>query len=312
MPPVRLALLGVRGSTPAPGHSFLRYGGHTSCVAVLDPDGTPRLVLDAGTGARELPDLLGGKAFRGAVVLSHLHWDHVYGLPFSTALDHPGARVQLWLPDPATDPDRASQHDAAPSGPAGRAREVLAAVMSPPYFPIDPTGLLGSWEYRLARQGRLPVEDIGLGQLAVRVAPVTHKGGPTFAVRVDLDGVSFGYVPDHALTARHGNGLVDISSRDTAAVELVRGVDVLVHDGQFLDAEAGQAAAYGHATIEQALRWADHCLVGRLVLTHHAPTRTDPELDALVRRFPRTPDGRPVGFARQGDLLDVTAASAVG
>src|SRR6185436_4246605 len=59
---VRLLPLGVRGSTPAPGAEFVRYGGHTSAVAVLgDGEAVPRLVLDAGTGLRDLPGLLGGE-----------------------------------------------------------------------------------------------------------------------------------------------------------------------------------------------------------------------------------------------------------
>ena len=61
--PMRLLLLGVRGSTAAPGADFVRYGGHTSCVAVY-PDGSdvPTLVLDAGTGLRDLTPRLAGRA----------------------------------------------------------------------------------------------------------------------------------------------------------------------------------------------------------------------------------------------------------
>src|SRR5205085_967983 len=57
---VDLVLLGVRGSTPAPGPDFVRYGGHTSCVAVV-PTGAvaPTLLMDAGTGIGSLGTLLG-------------------------------------------------------------------------------------------------------------------------------------------------------------------------------------------------------------------------------------------------------------
>ncbi len=279
---MRLALLGVRGSTPAPGAAFARSGGHTSCVAVLaDGRSAPSLVLDAGTGIRDLPSLT-GQAFHGAVVLTHLHWDHVHGLPFCTALDHPGAQVQLWLP--------AQPGDADP-------RTVLARQMSPPFFPIDPGGLLGQWSFCFAAPGPLAL-DPSAG-LRVSVAPVMHKGGATLAVRVDGDGASIGYVPDHTLSPVLG----DVGADSAEAVELLHGVDLLLHDGQFLDSEAQLAASYGHATIGAAMSWADQCDVGRLVLTHHAPTRTDDELDALACRFTATAQGRPVSFARQGDLL---------
>ena len=84
---IRDSFLGVRGSTPAPGAEFVRYGGHTSSVALShdDRDG-PSLILDAGTGIRRATELLRGRPFDGTVLLSHLHWDHVHGLPFFTCL----------------------------------------------------------------------------------------------------------------------------------------------------------------------------------------------------------------------------------
>ena len=96
---MRLWLLGVRGSTPAPGPDFVRYGGHTSCVAIAaDGHDAPTLVLDAGTGLRTLTALLPGPAYRGAILLSHLHWDHVQGIPFFVAGDHYESVVDLYLP----------------------------------------------------------------------------------------------------------------------------------------------------------------------------------------------------------------------
>jgi len=90
---VRLHFCGTRGSTPAFGAEFLRYGGHTSCVAVAhDTDEVPTLILDAGTGLREVTSA--GQPFAGTILLSHLHWDHVHGLPFFRGGDTegPGSR----------------------------------------------------------------------------------------------------------------------------------------------------------------------------------------------------------------------------
>ena len=75
---MRIHLCGVRGSTPAPGAEFVRYGGHTSCVAITPDDaapggGAPRLILDAGTGLRRVTGLLGGAPFAGTIILTHLH-----------------------------------------------------------------------------------------------------------------------------------------------------------------------------------------------------------------------------------------------
>lgn len=274
--------MGVRGSTAAPGSEFVRYGGHTSCVAVYaDGDDVPHLLLDAGTGLRTLPTLLGGEAFTGRIVLSHLHWDHVQGLPFCRSVDDPRAQVSLYIPVDSTDTDP---------------ELLLARGFSPPHFPIGPDGLLGEWTFCPLLSGA--IDD------ALTVGPVAHKGGTAFGIRVSLDGAVVAYLPDHAL---HD----ETPSADLAAAEqIVAGADVLLHDGQFVAAEKHIAREYGHATIEQVLDLADRCGVGALVLTHHGPARTDDQLDELALRFPHTLLGRPVTFARQDTSIEVVARAA--
>ncbi len=300
---MRVTLLGVRGSTPAPGRDFVRYGGHTSCVAVSgDGDGAvPRLVLDAGTGVRNLPQVLGGAPFAGAVVLTHLHWDHVQGLPFSPVLDHPEARVDLWVPvGGARAPGlRRRARDLA-------ARRALERFLSPPAFPIDTAGLRGHWWVRGAVDGALPVAGAD-----VVVATVAHKGGLTHGVRVDVDGATLAYLPDHLLVEVTAPDAGRAAVARRRAEELVRGVDLLLHDGQFLPAERAVARDYGHATLDAVLALADRCEVGRLVLTHHAPARTDDALDRLAGELVTTPGGRSVAFARQDDVLVVQPRAAL-
>lgn len=106
---MRLTFLGVRGSTPAPGADFVRYGGHTSCLAVAtDADSEPVLVLDAGTGIRALSPLLAPNAFMGSILISHLHWDHVQGIPFFAAGDRADARADVCVPAEGDSPDATS------------------------------------------------------------------------------------------------------------------------------------------------------------------------------------------------------------
>src|ERR1700685_2332614 len=98
-------------------------GVHTSCVAPSHDDGPQALILDAGTGTRRVTALLGGQPFSGTILLTHLHWDHVQGLPFFRGGDHDDAQVTLLLPD---------QQDGS------TAEQVLSRAMSPPHFPIAP------------------------------------------------------------------------------------------------------------------------------------------------------------------------------
>lgn len=270
---MRILFCGVRGSTAAPGAEFVRVGGHTSCVAVT-PIGAdrPRLLLDAGTGIRAVTPLLGGEAFHGTILLTHLHWDHVQGLPFFVAGDRVGAVVRLLLP--------AIGESAAAA---------LGRAMSPPHFPIGPDGLRGDWTFDAVHEGVLTLEGI---EVTARVIP--HKGGLTFGYRLTDSSGSMAYLPDH-LPAASGD------DRD-AALALIDGVDLLVHGGQFVAAEEAMAAAFGHSTVEGAVALAVEGGVGRLILSHHAPTRVDDDVDAIEASVAdRT---LTVGAARQGDEWD--------
>ncbi len=269
---MRVTFLGVRGSTPAPGADFVGYGGHTSCVAVaLDEAAAPTLALDAGTGIRSLTGLLGTGAYQGTILLSHLHWDHVQGIPFFAAGDRDDAVVEVHVP-----------------GEDGlSARDLLAQLMSPPAFPITPEGLKGRWTFHSASPG--PVEVPGF---AVTAFEVGHKGGRTFGYRVSAGGSSIAYVPDHAPA-------IGVSDEAIAAL---RGVDVLIHDAQFLAQERPRAVDYGHATVDEALALAQRASVGSLVLFHHGPQRTDAALDGIAQEFGAV---GAVVVAREGMVLDL-------
>ena len=283
---MRLHLLGVRGSTPASGPQFVGVGGHTSCVAVTAAgQARPAIVLDAGTGLRKLSALLGGDPFRGTLLLTHLHWDHTQGLPFFAAGDRLDAHVDVAIP---------AQLDARSS-----AVELMARAMSPPHFPIGPDGLLGDWSWRYIDEGRSLIE-----QMEVDAFEVPHKGGTTFGYRLE-DGAGCGaYVPDHQ---------PPLDGPDPAAVEHVRGADVLLHDAQFTEVELELAQAYGHATVEQAVELAIAAEVGHLVLFHHGPGRTDLEVQRIEETAATAAAsvGSPlvVTAAREGTVVDPVPAT---
>ncbi len=282
---IEVTFLGVRGSTPAPGAEFARFGGHTSCIAVGLSGAPPALLLDAGTGIRDAPDLLRGRPFEGTILLSHLHWDHVQGLPFFAAADRADARTTLIMP---------SQGDIDGEG-------LLGGMMSPPYFPIDPTDLKGEWRFQLIDEGSSSLESF-----TVTTRELPHKGGRTFGFRVQVgpaDGggsVSVAYLPDHGPT-QLGDGPSGFGLLHEAALDLASGATLLVHGGQFTLEERATAHAFGHATIEYTLELADAAGVGALLVTHHSPSRTDDALEAMERSYVSDPTTE--GFARQGQRI---------
>lgn len=279
---MRLHFLGVRGSTPVMGPEFVRHGGHTSCVAIESDDGLIRLVIDAGTGLSRLRGLLHGQAFRGVLLLGHLHWDHTQGLPFCPAMDHPDARVEVHGPG----------HD-------GRGLlDRFAQAMSPPNFPIDPTSLRGEWSWHTI--GAPTFTAAGFDVVA---REIPHKGGTTFGYRISNGSRSIAYLSDHMPQAL-GTGPSGWGALHEAATSLAEGVDVLIHDAQYDADELPTRGSFGHAAAEYALELGEACRVGRVVLFHHDPARTDDEIDRRLARL-RNTARVPVSAAREGDVVTV-------
>lgn len=250
----------------------MRYGGHTACVAVVATGADePTLLLDAGTGIRTLGGKLIHDAFRGSILLSHLHWDHMMGIPFSRALDQAASRVDLYLP--------------AQDGMS--ARDLLATTMSPPAFPIEPEGLHGTWSFRETAAGPTEIEGF-----TVTSTDVAHKGGRTLGYRIEDEAGSMAYLTDHA----------PVQGMSDECWALMEGVDVLLHDAQFLESERPIADEYGHATIDEAIEIAVKARVGKLVLFHHSPVRTDAELDVISHNLDAP---LPVVVAREGMTVQV-------
>ncbi len=276
---MRVHFCGVRGSTPAPGAQFARYGGHTSCLAVVRDDASaPSLILDSGTGIRAVTDLLGGAPFAGTILYSHLHWDHFTGLPFFAGADDDRARADVRIPAPLE-----------PEG--GDAEAVLARAMSPPHFPITPSELRGDWTFEAIEPGEYEYE--GFGVLALEIP---HRGGRAYGYRISDDHSTLTYMPDHCPTSL-GDGDDGWGAYHPAALELARDADALVHDATLLAGELAAKARFGHAAGEYAVGLGQRAHVGKVVLFHHAPDRTDDELDALAESLPS------VIVARQGSVL---------
>jgi phosphoribosyl 1,2-cyclic phosphodiesterase len=262
---LRVRFCGVRGSTPAPGTEFVRYGGHTSCLALKHDDASaPTLVLDAGAGLRKVTGMLDAAPYTGTILLSHLHWDHVLGLPFFAAADRPDARLHVILPEQDSGKD---------------AESVLAGMMSPPYFPIGPTGLRGQWTFATVAPGEHQIEGF-----TVLAREIPHKGGRTFGYRVSDAHSTLTYMPDHCPTAL-GPGEHGFGEYHPAAIELAHDVDLLVHDAQLLPEELAAEADFGHSVADYSVELARLAGARSVALFHHRYTRTDDQLDALAQRL---------------------------
>lgn len=278
---MRVHLCGVRGSTPSPGPEFIGVGGHTSCVAIAHDGEPPRLALDAGTGLRTLSRILDGKPFIGTLVLTHLHWDHLIGIPFFTAGDRPDATVRVLVPAQGLD-----------------ARDTIARAMSPPLFPITPEQLRGRWTFETYDEGEMNIEGF-----TVTTREIPHSAGRTMGVRVADAAASLAYLPDHSPQTA-GPGEHGVGELHPAATTLTAGVDLLLHDAQYTAAELPTKYTWGHAAADYTAHLAASSEVGRALLFHHDPWRTDDQVEAIrAEVVGRT--GIDVGIAREGATIDL-------
>ncbi|HXZ62127.1 MAG TPA: MBL fold metallo-hydrolase [Acidimicrobiales bacterium] len=237
------------------------------------------LLLDAGTGIRNVSRLLDGRPFDGSILLGHLHWDHTQGLPFFRSGDDPAARVDLYMPA------------------QGDPEAVLERTMSPPHFPITPSQLRGNWHFHTLEEGQSQIEGF-----SVSAREVPHKGGRTFGLRVSDGTSTLCYLSDHRPTAV-GPGPGGLGEYHDAAMDLARDCDVLFHDAQYTDEELGGRECLGHASVGYALGLAAAAGARRLLLYHHDPPRTDEEIDAIVAAY--TGGGTVVEAAAEGMVVDL-------
>jgi phosphoribosyl 1,2-cyclic phosphodiesterase len=263
---VKVTLWGTRGSLAAPGPETNRYGGNTSCVEVQADDGT-RLVLDAGTGIRRLGEAMDRDTKRVDLLLTHLHMDHIQGLGFFDPLFWEGLEVHLWGP-PSTTLDL-------------RAR--LGRYLSPPLFPVH----LRDLPCRLTLHDVVALGRFSIGPFEVTASLVCHPG-PTVGYRIECDGASVVYLPDHepALGVRH----FPEESDWTSGMALARGADLLIHDAQYSNGEYRQHVGWGHSTLEHAAAFASAAGVKTLVPFHHDPAHSDEILDRLIADLRRNVD----------------------
>lgn len=278
---MRLTFCGVRGSTPAPGPDFIRTGGQTSCVALARDDAAPTLVLDAGTGLRRLTQEMRGEAFRGTILISHLHWDHTHGIPFFRAGDRAGGRVALRIPSQAQDPGA-----------------LLARILSPPHFPVRLEDLNGDWSIAAIDEGTHDIEGF-----TVLAREIPHKASRTFGYRVSLGGASIAYLSDHMPTGP-GDGPDGIGEYHEAALALADGVDLLIHDAQYTAEELPTRGAFGHAAAEYVVALGDRAGARAVALFHHDPDRTDDQVDEIAQRVAKDATCE-VRVAREGDVIDL-------
>ena len=218
----------------------------------------PPIILDLGTGLRPLGlELDASGACNDGVelvaFLSHLHWDHIIGLPFFTTAHNPGTTLEVYGPPQV----------------GGSLHDLFDRVLHPPFFPINVEELQGSVRFNEALH-----DEVEVGNAKVTVRKVPHVG-TTLGFRIEADGASVAFVSDHQQPE-------DRSQVDRGVLDLCGGADLVIHDSQYTEQEFVAKSYWGHSTIAYAVHVAREAGARRLVMFHHDPLHVDDDIDRLL------------------------------
>lgn len=237
---------GVRGSIACPSPQHVVYGGNTSCLEIFAGD--KRIILDAGTGIRQLGfEFLRDGVKEGVILLTHTHWDHINGFPFF---------------GPAFAANNHFSIHAGHLADHGGVENVLANQMANPTFPVPLEAL----------QADLDFVDFNAGEkwelypgVDLITKPLNHPNGAT-GYRVEHGGKSICYVTD----TEHVVG-----KPDETVLALIEGADIVIYDCTYNDEEFPAKIGWGHSTWEEGVRLCKMAGVKQLAIFHHDPEHND-------------------------------------
>lgn len=271
---MQVVFWGTRGSIPVSGPKYTEFGGNTPCLQIKLASTTDTMIIDSGSGIRELGLQLARTADLHSravhLFLTHAHWDHIQGFPFFVPSYIPTFSLDIYCTKDA--------------------KAILQNQMRPPFFPVTLDAMLAKRGFHLLSSDA----GVPLGEATVRNIPLPHPQEST-AFRIDEHGHSVVFATD---TEHHAEGI-----NETLA-EFARDADVLIYDAQYTSEEykAGKQG-WGHSTYMEAIKLARAANVSRLVLYSHDPGHDDEMLLAIENAAKREMPG--LVAARDGMIIDL-------
>ncbi|HZP34128.1 MAG TPA: MBL fold metallo-hydrolase [Candidatus Acidoferrales bacterium] len=254
----KLSFWGVRGSTPTVDRATWRYGGNTSCLELITPDGG-RLILDCGTGLRILGNRLAAspeKTVQADILVTHYHWDHIQGIPFFAPLYSPHNKFHFY--------SFRSEFIGQDS-----LKRVFEAQMAHPYFPVDLHAMSANREFTDVAGG----DCFSIGKTRVTTCWLNHPQG-CLGYRIETAVGTIVYATDN----QPGNLEYDRNLRRFAEA-----ADIFINDAQYTPQELERHRGWGHSSWREGVRIAEAAGVRNLVLFHHDPDSSDKAIDGILR-----------------------------
>lgn len=252
---------------------YTEFGGNTPCIELSLTSSKDIVVLDSGTGIRnlgiELMQTLRSHSYTIHLFLTHAHWDHIQGFPFFAPLFESDFTLHIYCTKDA--------------------KHILGTQMSPPFFPVQLHSVSSTLHFHQLTPGCY----IEVGKAKITHIPLPHPQGST-AFRIDEGQKSIVFATDTEHNSKHINAQLVEFSQDT---------DVLVYDAQYTDEEYHRKIGWGHSTYSEAIRLAKAANIGQLILYSHEPTHDDKTL-RRIEASARDQFSQTIA-ARDGMVLDI-------
>lgn len=262
-----LRFWGTRGSIPVSGAEYVRHGGNTSCLEVRHGDDL--VIIDAGTGIRELGDLVGTEDKQTVhLFISHTHWDHITGFPFFAPLYKKNCDVVIW----------------APVGFEKSTKELFTSMLAYAYFPIRLDEMRAKVTFKELRDDR----PVSIGSLTIECHFTNHPG-PTVGFKIKSPKKTIGYITDNeVLLGYHGHPNAihfkhPLLEPHIGLIEFLKGCDLIIHEAQYFPEEYYRKTGWGHSSIPNATVFLKYTGCKEWLVTHHDPNHKDHDLQVKLQ-----------------------------
>ena len=259
---MKLKTHGCRGSIPNPSKEMLRYGGNTTCFELNMDDF--QVFFDTGSGFQNAV-LDNNKQI--IIFFSHFHHDHLQGLAFNKYLIK--AEKKICICSALVN--------------AGKLKKIIRRYFSGDFFPLDLFDNLDNVTF----SNFIDIQTMVSGELKIETIKLNHPGG-SYGYSVTRNNKKCVFLCDNEFTTSQADELK----------MFVEKADLVIWDGMFTEEELRVKTGWGHSSIQQGIDFFSSLNCGEIIISHHAPYRTDAELDTIEESLPTG-----IHLAKDGQVL---------